>query len=80
MKIPRTAIWLLGLAILLAWVSGIVIEDNRAGSFALICAAFGMVLLALGIIAGSHHNQRLERLGREADAQNRPPGTKETPS
>jgi hypothetical protein len=74
-KIPRTAIWLIVLAILLAWIAAIFIEDPHAGSIALIFVVLGG-LLASVIVAGSHHNQRLERLGREADAQNRPPGSK----
>jgi uncharacterized membrane protein YqjE len=73
-KIPRTALVLLGLVNLLA-LSIIVVGDSLA--IALSCVALVLAVLACGIIAGSHHNQRFDRLGREADAQNRPPGSKE---
>jgi peptidoglycan/LPS O-acetylase OafA/YrhL len=79
-KVPRTAVWLLGLAILHAWVAGTILKNGRSGSLALLAAALVMMVVACVIIAGSHHNQRCERLGREADAQNRPQGSKEIPS
>ena len=72
MKIPRTAVWLLSLAILLNWIPVIFIEGSL--QIPLICASLVLAVLAWTIITGSFHNQRLERLGREADAQNRPPG------
>lgn len=80
MRIPRTAIGLFVLAALLAWLSVQIVETSTSGWIACLIAAIGTWSLASVILAASHHNQRLERLGREADAQHRLPGLKEEQS